>query len=267
MNSSELKTLSIKQLKENAKAFGISTAAVFEKDDLIALLSSTTISKNHMVIFRMNRSAAAALKTSRTSESFTNNPNHNSTPNNNSASNYNTNQSVKDPIAGLFHDIGKGFQEMSTAFRGVGEVLKEVISPNPKNASENPMFSNETSGFHQQPQSSSSRQPRSNPSSGASYSQHIPLAPSSTTHSTSPSNPLASDVDPPSITTLATTNLDLNTLSSKALKRILLRERVSTLDINDREELLRRTKVLVDNVSKELDTSHEDNLCKVCCER
>jgi hypothetical protein len=44
----------------------------------------------------------------------------------------------------------------------------------------------------------------------------------------------------------------LSTLTTKALKRILLRERVSTTDINDREELIRRVGVLVGNVGKEL---------------
>ena len=262
MKISDLREVPVRQLKEYTKAFGISTTTVFEKDDLAQLISSTIMSTEHMIIFKMNRKAAAALLPSNR------NPSANKDTTENFNSHNNTN-SMNDPFGGLFQNIGKGFQEVSSAFQGVGDAFKEAVSPRGKKTSENPSLSSRTT--FQQPQASSSQNeyPQGFPSQSSSgvpaTSQSYPPPPSSTHSSPSPNNSI--DVDPPSITTMATMSLDLNTLSTKALKRILLRERVSTLDINDREELLRRVKVLVDNVSKELDTSNEDNLCKVCCER
>lgn len=281
MNLEELLHLSVKQLKEYTKAWGLSTASILEKDDLAKLILSTKLTEDNKIVFKMNRSAAAATTSSSpkssqhhsaqpSSSGSRTNINQNDQQSQSQAQNpaFSSNPSTStnvDPITGFFTNIGKGFQEMGDVFKGMGDSFKESMSMK-KKRSQPDVSSPRRSNRSEQPQQQSTT-PNPAPTYPSSYSTSTPEVPQANfaQPSSSPIPPM--DIDPPSITTLATTGLDLNTLSIKALKRILLRERVSTLDINDREELQRRVKLLVDNVMKELNTSDEDNLCKVCCER
>ena len=271
------------------------SAAMASANSSASNASATMASANNSYASNTNPS-----RDRKTSNTTTSNPN--TTPNTNANTNIPSSDNPFDAgIKGWFRDVSTAFRDASTAFRDASTAFKtqfaQPSSSNNQASSSNPPANQSSSSIPPANQSSSSNQTNSRPSSQATNpssttqatnpssttqfpsnnvpttgsnnnsttSQQRPSSSRSTNTNTSPSKPDPNEIDPPSITELATLQTNLSTLSTKALKRILLRERVSTLDIDTREQLLDRVGILVRNVGRELVNKESDqDVCKVC---
>jgi hypothetical protein len=258
MNNDELRHSSAKLLKEYCKSFGLKLpSGIIEKDDLIKLILEKRLSDDNFVVHRMNRSASLATIRNVPTPSPTSSS---SRPDRPTLASVENNPNPFEFLSTAMKDLGKGLQDVGGT---VKDALKEM-GDNIATVMKNPGASSNAA--------TSSPGASSNAATSSPGPSHTATTSPNSYNHTYPENrsmPVLKkyDSDPPTITTLATTDFDLSTLTTKALKRILLRERVSTTDINDREELIRRVGVLVGNVGKELNTSKEEDLCKVCFER
>ncbi|KAJ3325557.1 hypothetical protein HDV06_003327 [Boothiomyces sp. JEL0866] len=70
----------------------------------------------------------------------------------------------------------------------------------------------------------------------------------------------------PTIRQIIANKINLESLSTKALRQILLLERVSLKFALERKDLLERVQLLIDNVRKEQGNLPEDQICKICCD-
>ncbi|KAJ3269665.1 hypothetical protein HDV01_001137 [Terramyces sp. JEL0728] len=70
----------------------------------------------------------------------------------------------------------------------------------------------------------------------------------------------------PTIRSIIANKIDIQSLSTKALRQMLLLERVSLKFALERKDLLERAQLLIDNVRKEQGNLPEDQICKICCD-
>jgi hypothetical protein len=268
MTAEELRVCSAKELKDYIKLFSLPSKGLVEKEELVQLIRSVPITRDQLEIYKMNRRAEAALGNQPALYTSTP-PNTNTGETSSRSQPAPTEKKAKSPNFGefftsAFKDVAEGFKEVSSAFKEVGDGISAVFgSPtSDKTPSQSRTTSQSSAGPRNDIPPPNNAGPSVSPTVGPSVSPT-----SGPSHSREPSIPNPMEADPPSLTTILANGIDLNSLTTKTLKRILLRERVSTLDINDREELIKRVRILVQNVGKEMAVVNEDQLCKICCEK
>ncbi|KAJ3351763.1 hypothetical protein HDU91_006090, partial [Kappamyces sp. JEL0680] len=250
----------MKLLKEYAKAFGFKMPpGLLEKEDLIQLILNTKLSSDNTTLYRMNPSSGVPSVPSTTAASASRPANRappasataSSAPQSTPHAPANqqeppaSRQEAQSPLSFLtsaFLDIGKGFNELGGALGGAGKEVSSAFADVSKDISEGFKGFGDSilrAGLGQQNASDMQSPQAEQPSPAPSPDRHNAYPEARHAPTVGSSGHPSYESDPPTITTLVTTKMDLNSLTTKTLKRILLRERVSTVDINDREEMLR----------------------------